>query len=137
MWLIWQKAIATEVIAKVGAHIGSRYYIGYIPRDKEYPYIYTPVDFTSQMKHVMGGNPIDVFDWQFTIWSDMNNGGAMKVLEIFTDLYNGLGNNLFTVTGYKHIMMLSQFQTTVQQDSKDPNLFHQILLYRVQLQKEA
>ena len=136
MWYTWQVAIRERVLSLVGGLDIDRYYIGYMPKDRQYPYIYSPLE-SGQERHTLGVyKPMYVFDWRISVWCDMRRGGPQKVEEVFDVVKDGLVWDLLDLgASFTHVKMLPDIVTPIRQDVEDESVFFQTVIYSAQVDK--
>ena len=137
MWTEWQIAISEKVLDLVGDLIDDQYYIFYVPKTAQFPYVSTGDSTASIPKHTLGGgDATEDFLWNFSIWCDLSSGGPSKVSEIGKALMEGLERALLTIDDHNHVGMLRIFETPVLQDPDNEQIFVQVLRYRIMVTKQ-
>lgn len=111
------------------------YYVIDVPPNAKYPYVVSPGDSMSQPWYTMGDSRGEELIWSFHVWCDKNQGGVLKAKEVGDAVMEAMDDALVVVPGWKTLMFRRIFSTLPMRQDGDPNLFQQVIRYRVMLEK--
>lgn len=113
----------------------TEYYVSYVPPSAQYPYVVTPGDSVSKPWYTMGNSKGEELLWNFHVWCNQQNGGATKVRTVGKAVMNAMDDASLNATGYTTLMFRRVLSTQPMRQDGDPELFQQVIRYRVMLAK--
>lgn len=111
------------------------YYVSDIPANAVYPYVASPGDSLSQPWYTMSDSKGEELLWSFHVWCDKDHGGAAKTRAVGDAVMEAMDDALVVVAGYRTLMFRRILSTQPMRQEGDPNLFQQVIRYRVILEK--
>lgn len=114
---------------------GPQYYISYIPEWAAYPYADTPGDAVARPFYEFSGGRGSEPLWPIHIWCDLESGGPLKCRQVAEAVHNALTKEDLEVPGWSPMLCELIHSTQPMRQESDPNLFHQVLRYRLMFYK--
>ncbi len=119
---------------------GAQYYIGYVPKWATYPYAVTHGDATSAAWYEFNGGSGEDLIWPIHVWCDLKHGGPQKCRSVASAVMGVMDDASLTVTGFNAMLCRRVYSTLPMRQNSfqyvgDSQLFHQIIRYRIMVQK--
>jgi len=137
VWTELQSAVFQHLTSDPGFQAtGAPYYVVRVPSTATYPYVDTPGDAVSNPWYTMSSMQGEELIWSFHVWCDQDNGGVPKVRTVGDAVMSAMDDAALTVSGHKLLMFRRILSTLPMRQDGDPNLFQQVIRYRVILEQQ-